>query len=114
VLVQDWVSPPAGSKNDVFRLQSVNSMAIAPAKTGRDSRRRSAVMATDHTNSGIHSGFMLIVVEIKLCRCREKMARSTLVTYTLRPKIIVSWVSELCSYNKKYSLFLNICIFIQL
>lgn len=64
---------------------------IAPASTGSDNNRRRAVMATDHTNRGIRSGFMflgfmLIVVEIKFtaprmddtpARCREKMARST-------------------------------------
>lgn len=64
---------------------------IAPARTGRDRRSNRAVMATDHTNSGIRSGFMLfgfmlIVVEMKFtapriddtpARCREKMAKST-------------------------------------
>lgn len=64
---------------------------IAPASTGSDSSRSSAVMATDHTNSGIRSGFMffgfmLMVVEMKFtapriddtpARCREKIARST-------------------------------------
>lgn len=64
---------------------------IAPASTGSDSKSSSAVIATDHTNSGIRSGFMffgfmLIVVEMKFtapriddtpARCREKMARST-------------------------------------
>jgi hypothetical protein len=43
---------------------------IAPATTGSERRRRSAVIATAHTNRGIRSGFMfmgflLIVVEIK-------------------------------------------------
>lgn len=64
---------------------------IAPANTGSDSSNSSAVIATDHTNSGIRSGFMLfgfmlIVVEMKFtapriddtpARCNEKMARST-------------------------------------
>lgn len=64
---------------------------IAPASTGSDRSSSRAVMATDHTNRGIRSGFMLfgfmlIVVEIKFtaprmedtpARCREKMARST-------------------------------------
>ena len=32
-------SPPiAGSKNDVFRLRSVSSIVIAPARTGSDAR----------------------------------------------------------------------------
>ena len=64
---------------------------IAPASTGRDSSSNRAVMAIDHTNSGIRSGFMLfgfmlIVVVIKFtaprideipAKWREKMARST-------------------------------------
>jgi hypothetical protein len=66
-------------------------MVIAPARTGRESRRSRAVIATAHTNSGIRSGFillgfMLIVVEIKFtaprmeetpARCKEKIAKST-------------------------------------
>lgn len=64
---------------------------IAPASTGSDRSSSSAVIATDHTNRGIRSGFMffgfmLIVVEIKFtapridetpARCSEKIARST-------------------------------------
>jgi hypothetical protein len=83
--------PPAGSKNDVFRLRSVSSIVIAPARTGRDRSSNRAVMAIDHTNRGIRSGFilfgfMLIVVVIKFtapriddtpAKCKEKMARST-------------------------------------
>ena len=66
-------------------------MVIALATTGRGSRWSRAVTATDHTNSGIHSGFMLpdfilIVVEMKLtalrtddipAKLKEKIARST-------------------------------------
>jgi hypothetical protein len=45
-------------------------MIIAPASTGKDRSNR-AVMAIDHTNSGIRSGFMLfgfilIVVVMKI------------------------------------------------
>jgi hypothetical protein len=47
--------PPAGSKNEVFRFRSVSSIVIAPASTGRDSRRRITVMVTAHTNRGIRS-----------------------------------------------------------
>jgi hypothetical protein len=64
---------------------------IAPARTGRESSSRRAVIAIDHTNSGIRSGFILfgfilIVVVIKFtapkidetpARWSEKMARST-------------------------------------
>lgn len=54
----------------MFKLRSVSNIVIAPARTGRDSRSSRAVMAIDHTNSGIRSGFMLfgfmlIVVVIK-------------------------------------------------
>lgn len=63
--------PPAGSKNVVFRLRSVSSIVMAPARTGRDSSSRSAVMNTDHTNRGIRtklSSFlrMFITVVMKL------------------------------------------------
>jgi hypothetical protein len=55
-------------------------------RTGRDSSSNRAVIAIDHTNSRIRSGFILIVVVIKFtaprmedtpARCREKIARST-------------------------------------
>ena len=66
-------------------------MVIAPASTGRDRGSSRAVIATDHTNSGIRSGFtlfvfVLIVVEIKFtapridddtpAKCKEKTARN--------------------------------------
>jgi hypothetical protein len=62
--------PPAGSKKEVFRLRSVNNIVIAPAKTGRESRRRIAVKNTDHTNRGVRSHVIpavriLIIVVIK-------------------------------------------------
>lgn len=47
--------PPAGSKKDVFRFRSVKSMVIAPASTGSESRSRTTVMVTAHTNRGIRS-----------------------------------------------------------
>jgi len=64
---------------------------IAPASTGRDSSNRTAVITTDHTNSGTRSivspGIrMLITVVMKFtapkiedtpARCSEKMDRST-------------------------------------
>lgn len=44
------------SKKEVFRLRSVKSLVIAPAKTvRRDSERRRAVSTTAQTNSGIRS-----------------------------------------------------------
>lgn len=83
--------PPAGSKNAVLRLRSVNSIVMAPASTGRDRRSRTAVITTDHTNSGMRSRRrpfvrILITVVIKFkapkieetpAKCSEKMARST-------------------------------------
>jgi hypothetical protein len=64
---------------------------MAPARTGKDRRSNSAVMATAQTNRGIRSGFIflgfiLIVVEMKFtapriedtpARCSEKIAKST-------------------------------------
>lgn len=64
---------------------------IPAARTGRESRRRTAVISTDQTKRGVwycvvEAGFILIIVVIKLmaprmddtpARCSEKMARST-------------------------------------
>lgn len=83
--------PPAGSKNEVFRFRSVSNIVIAPANTGRVSRRRTTVIITDHTNKGMRSKRIpfhriLIIVVMKLmdpridaipAKCKEKMARST-------------------------------------
>jgi hypothetical protein len=44
---------------------SVSSIIIAPAETGNNTRRSRAVVAAALTNRGIHSGFILIVVEMK-------------------------------------------------
>ncbi|MCE8502551.1 hypothetical protein J8986_00055, partial [Bacteroides thetaiotaomicron] len=83
--------PPAGSKKEVFKLRSVKSIVIAPARTGRASKSKIAVINTDHTNNGIFSNLhihlrILIIVVIKLiapkieeipARCSEKIAVST-------------------------------------
>ena len=71
----------------MFRLRSVSSIVIALARTGRDRRSSRAVIAIDHTNSGIRSGFMLfgfmlIVVVMKFTAPKmedtpAKLARST-------------------------------------
>ena len=72
-------------------MRSVNSIVMAPASTGRDSRSRIAVKSTDHTNSGVFSIVIplvriLMIVVIKLAdpimeeapaKCKEKMAKST-------------------------------------
>jgi hypothetical protein len=47
--------PPAGSKKVVFRLRSVKSTVIAPAKTGNDVNKRIAVTRMAQTNRGILS-----------------------------------------------------------
>jgi len=83
--------PPAGSKKVVFKFRSVNSMVIAPARTGRDSKSKIAVKNTDHTNRGVRSQIsptvrILIIVVIKLiapkieeapAKCRLKIVKST-------------------------------------
>lgn len=75
----------------MLRLRSVSSIVIPAARTGRESRRRTAVISTDHTNRGVWywvmaGGFMLMIVVIKLiapkmedtpAKCNEKMVRST-------------------------------------
>jgi hypothetical protein len=74
-----------------LRFRSVNSIVIAPASTGRESNKRTTVIVTAHTNSGIRSNCnpcqrILITVEIKFtapriddapAKCREKIAKST-------------------------------------
>ena len=83
--------PPAGSKKEVFKFRSVNSIVIAPARTGRDSRSKMAVKNTAHTNKGIRSSVIpllriLMTVVMKLtapkieetpAKWREKIPRST-------------------------------------
>ena len=43
----------------MFRLRSVSSIVIAPARAGSDSNSNRTLMAVDHTNSVIRSGFIL-------------------------------------------------------
>jgi len=83
--------PPAGSKNEVFKLRSVSSIVIAPAKTGRDRRSKIVVITTDQTNKGVRSNVIpvdriLTIVVIKLiapkiddtpAKWSEKIVRST-------------------------------------
>jgi len=47
--------PPEGSKNEVLKFRSVKSMVIAPASTGNDKSKSTAVISTDQTNRGIES-----------------------------------------------------------
>lgn len=83
--------PPAGSKNEVFKLRSVNNIVIAPAKTGRDKINKIAVIRIDHGKRGIWLIFILLgiilrIVQIKLiapkideipAKCKEKIVKST-------------------------------------
>lgn len=75
----------------MLKLRSVNSIVIAPANTGSDNSRRTAVIRTDHTNNGIESSDIdadriFIIVVMKLiaprideapAKCKLKIARST-------------------------------------
>lgn len=77
--------PPEGSKNVVLKLRSVKSIVIAPAKTGKDSNKRTAVIKTDQTNKGIESNvieeeriFMMVVIKLIAPRIEEAPARCNL------------------------------------
>jgi hypothetical protein len=77
--------PPEGSKNEVFRFRSVRSMVIAPARTGRDRRRRMAVKKTDQTKRGVRSHvrpiariLMIVVMKFTAPRMEEAPARCNL------------------------------------
>lgn len=77
--------PPDGSKNVVLKFRSVRSIVIAPASTGRDSKRRTAVIITDHTNRGIESRFIdrgrifkIVVMKLIAPRIEEAPARCSL------------------------------------
>lgn len=74
-----------------MKLRSVNSIVIAPAKTGRDKRSKKAVIKTDQTNRGvllavIPGARIFVIVTIKFiapkieetpARCKENIAQST-------------------------------------
>ena len=80
-----------GSKKVVFIFRSVNNIVIAPARTGRDNKRRIVVRKIDQTKSGnrsmvIPGARIFRTVVIKLieaimddapARCNEKIAKST-------------------------------------
>lgn len=60
----------------------MRSIVIAPAKTGRERRRRIAVIFTAHTNSGIRSSrspfhriLMIVVIKFKAPRIEDTPAR---------------------------------------
>jgi len=71
--------PPAGSKKEVFKLRSVRSIVMAPAKTGRDKSNKIAVKKTDQTNKGVWSQVnpgarILIIVVIKFTAPKIELA----------------------------------------
>lgn len=84
--------PPIGSKNVVLKFRSVNSIVMAPAKTGNDNSNKITVNKTDQMNRGILSKLRLLermftIVVMKLIdpRIEEapakwslKIAKSTL------------------------------------
>ena len=90
----------------MFRFRPVNNAVIYPSSTGSDSNNSRAVMGTDHTNSGICSGFMLIVTDIKFtvptaAGCREKTARSVDTPVCASP---LAWADcSACSCTAFYS-----------
>lgn len=66
----------------VFTFRSVNNIVIAPARTGRLSRRRNAVINTDHTNRGSRSKvtpgvrmFITVVINLMEASMEEAPAR---------------------------------------
>jgi len=75
----------------VLKFRSVKSIVMAPASTGRDNRRRTAVIKTDQTKRGIESKvieedrmFMIVVMKLIAPRmeeapakCKLKIAKST-------------------------------------
>jgi hypothetical protein len=63
----------------VFKFRSVKSIVIAPARTGRERRRRRVVIITAQTKSGTFSEFILdgrifFTVDIKLTEPRIEEA----------------------------------------
>lgn len=75
----------------VLILRSVSNIVIPPAKTGKDSKRRIAVINTAQTNRGIRSIrspctriFKIVVIKFRApkiedtpAKCKEKIAKST-------------------------------------
>lgn len=74
--------PPAGSKKEVLKFRSVSNIVIAPARTGRESKSKTAVINTDHANRGIESKFIeaarmfkIVVMKLIAPRMDEAPAR---------------------------------------
>ena len=69
----------------MFKLRSVRSIVIAPAKTGRDNRRRTVVTRIDQTNNGVLLKdipsiriFMMVVMKLIAPRMEEAPAKCSL------------------------------------
>jgi len=74
--------PPEGSKNEVLKLRSVNNIVIAPANTGKESNKSTAVIRTDQTNKGIESKdiveeriFKIVVMKLMAPKIEEAPAK---------------------------------------
>jgi hypothetical protein len=66
----------------VLKLRSVNSIVIAPAKTGKDNNNKNAVIKTDQTNKGIRCIVMpgalilnIVVMKFKAPKIDEAPAK---------------------------------------
>jgi hypothetical protein len=84
--------PPPSSKKDVLKFLSVNTIVIAPAKTGNDNSSKTAVTATAHPKRAnlcsLIPGLLIFnIVVIKFMapsrllipdKCNANIARSTL------------------------------------
>jgi len=69
----------------VLKFRSVRSIVIAPAKTGKDNSRRTAVIKTDQANKGTVSKvidddriFKMVVIKLIAPRMEEAPARCNL------------------------------------
>ena len=74
--------PPAGSKKAVLIFRSVKSIVMAPAKTGRDKSKSTAVILTAQMNKGIRSNckpfqrmFTIVVIKLRAPKIEETPAR---------------------------------------
>lgn len=63
-------------------FRSVKSMVIAPAKTGKESKRRTAVIKTAHTNRGtrsrrkaVHRILITVVMKFRAPKIEETPAK---------------------------------------
>ena len=91
MLIKNRITSPAGLKNEVFILRSVNNIVIAAANTGKLNNSKNDVISNDQINSGnliqVKPGALILkMVVIKFiapnndatpAKCKEKIARST-------------------------------------